>query len=76
MVRKPQIKIIKRAERDRLEEKKSVKTEDAKKLAKEEKRNVVATVSNWVTDFQHRRRDEAKQAIKTLFTDPRHPSQA
>ncbi len=76
MERKPQIKVIKREERSRLEEKKSVKKEDAKKLAKQERRNVVSTVSNWVTDFQQRRRDEAKQAFNTLFADKTRPSQA
>jgi len=76
MVRKPQIKVIKREERNRLEEQKSVKKEDAKKLAKQEKRNVVSTVSNWVTEFQQRRRDEAKQAFNTLFVDKTRPSQA
>lgn len=76
MVRKSQIKVIKREERSRLEEQKNVKKSNAKKLANEEKRNVVATVSNWVTDFQQRRRDEARQAIKTLFTDNTRPSQA
>ena len=76
MIRKSQIKVIKREERSRLEEQKNVKKSSAKKLANEEKRNVVATVSNWVTDFQQRRRDEAKQAFKTLFTDNTRPSQA
>jgi hypothetical protein len=75
MVRNSQIKVIKREERNRLEEKKSAKVENSKKLEKEEKRNVVATVSNWVTDFQQRRRDEARQAIKTLFVDTPRPSQ-
>ena len=76
MVRKTQVKIIKREERDRLKEEKAVKKANAKKSANEEKRNVVATVSNWVTDFQQRRRDEARQAIKTLFADSTRPSQA
>lgn len=75
MVNKPQIKIIKREQRSRLEEQKNAVKGNAKKKAKEEKRNVVATVSNWVTDFQQRRED-ARQAIKTLFTDTTRPSEA
>lgn len=76
MVNKPQIKVIKREQRSRLEEQKKAVKENAKKQAKEEKRNVVATVSNWVTDFQQRRREDARQAIKTLFTDTTRPSEA
>lgn len=76
MVNKPQIKVIKREERSRLEVKKSPVKSNAKKQAKEEKRNVVATVSNWVTEFQQRRREDARQAIKTLFTDTTRPSEA
>lgn len=30
-------------------------------------REMVSNVSNWVTDFQQRRRDETKQAIEKLF---------
>jgi len=38
---------------------------------------MVATVSNWVTEFQQKRRNETTQAIKTLFpeTTPQ-PSEA
>ena len=31
---------------------------------------MVATVSQWVNEFQQKRRSETAQAIKTLFTDP------
>ena len=30
-------------------------------------RQIVSNVTNWVTDFQQRRRDETKQAIEQLF---------
>jgi hypothetical protein len=75
MVRKPQIKIIKRSERSRLE-KKPTKFENKKKSKQETARDMVSTVSNWVTDFQQRRRDETKQALKKLFPDTPRPSQA
>lgn len=33
-------------------------------------REMVSTVSNWVSDFQQRRREETKQAFKNLFKTP------
>jgi len=30
-------------------------------------REMVSTVTNWVSDFQQRRRDETKQAIEKFF---------
>lgn len=30
-------------------------------------REMVSTVTNWVSEFQQRRRDETKQAIEKLF---------
>lgn len=33
-------------------------------------REMVSTVSNWVSDFQQRRRLETKQAFKNLFKTP------
>ncbi len=43
----------------------SVKIE--KKSKHESAREIVSTVSNWVNDFQHRRRLETKQAFENLF---------
>ena len=37
--------------------------------AKEAARDMVATVSQWVNEFQQKRRSETAQAIKTLFAD-------
>ncbi len=39
-----------------------------KKEAQKSARDMVSNVTNWVTDFQQRRRDETKQAIEKLFT--------
>ena len=75
MVRKPQIKVIKRDERSRLEQK-PAKQENQKKSKQEAARNMVSTVSNWVSDFQQRRREETKQALKNLFPETPRPSQA
>ena len=38
-----------------------------KKSKHESAREIVSTVSNWVNDFQQRRRLETKQAFENLF---------
>ena len=67
MKTKQPIKIIKRGER--AVEKATPEPEVANKTTKESARDMVATVSSWVSDFQQRRRNETAQAIKTLFAD-------
>jgi hypothetical protein len=37
---------------------------------------MVATVTNWVNEFQQKRRVETKQAIRTLFNEQPQPSEA
>lgn len=64
------IKIIKRNERT-APEAAAGETAAPKKSAQETARDMVATVSGWVNDFQQRRRGETAQAIKTLFADVR-----
>lgn len=72
------IKIIKRGERAALE---AAAAETAsieqKKSTHEAARDVVATVTEWVNEFQQKRRTETSQALKTLFgeTTPQ-PSKA
>ncbi|HEX8500242.1 MAG TPA: hypothetical protein VF659_06575 [Pyrinomonadaceae bacterium] len=69
MQKKNPIKVIKRDERNRLQQQApAVAPERA--TAKEAARDMVATVSQWVNEFQQKRRSETAQAIKTLFTDP------
>ena len=74
MTRKTPIKIIKRDERNRSENNKQVKK--PKETAQEAARDMVATVTNWVNEFQQKRRVGTKQAIKTLFNEPAQPSEA
>lgn len=75
MTKKAPIKIIKRNERSRVEE--SGKSETVnKKSTQEAAREMVSTVSNWVNEFQQKRRAETSKAIKTLFPDPPQPSEA
>jgi uncharacterized membrane-anchored protein len=38
-----------------------------KKTSKQAAREMVSTVTNWVTEFQQKRRTETKQAIENLF---------
>lgn len=59
------IKIIKRGERAALEA--SASESEQKKSAHEAARDVVATVTEWVNEFQQKRRTETSQALKTLF---------
>lgn len=69
MKNKTPIKVIKRDERARLKQPaEEVKAE--RKSAQEAARDMVATVSQWVNEFQQKRRSETAQAIKTLFSDP------
>lgn len=69
MKKKTTIKVIKRDERNRQQQ----ATEEVlpeRKSKQETAREMVATVSQWVNEFQQKRRSETAQAIKTLFTDP------
>ena len=68
MTKKTPIKIIKRAERNRSENSKKEKT--TRESAQDTAREMVTTVTNWVSEFQQKRRMETKQAIKTLFPEP------
>lgn len=72
------IKIIKRGERAAQEAAAAVAANnEQKKTAHEAARDVVATVSEWVNEFQQKRRTETSHALKTLFgeTTPQ-PSKA
>lgn len=37
-------------------------------------REMVSNVTNWVTDFQQRKRDETKQALEKFFTQQPQPN--
>ena len=70
MQKKIPIKVIKREERNRLQQQPAPAVSPERTSAKEAARDMVATVSQWVNEFQQKRRSETAQAIKTLFTDP------
>lgn len=61
------IKVIKRGERER--QLHTTETPEPKKSTQETARDMVATVSQWVNEFQQKRRHETAQALKTLFND-------
>ncbi len=70
MTAKGKIKVIK---------KKELKAENAlsevREAAKQPSaREMVSTVSNWVSDFQNRKRNETKQAIETFFSNRPQPT--
>ncbi|MFL6229691.1 MAG: hypothetical protein ACJ741_13040 [Pyrinomonadaceae bacterium] len=67
MAKKPSIKIIKRKERT--EQVATTEEIVVKKSTQEAARDMVATVSEWVTEFQQRRRGETAQALKMLIKD-------
>jgi hypothetical protein len=64
MTAKAKIKVIKKGELKSVE--KPVKVQ--KTTPQASAREMVSTVSNWVNDFQQRRRDETKQAIEKFFS--------
>lgn len=61
MSTKGKIKVIKKGSQPIVQKKVE------KKSTQETARQMVSNVTNWVTDFQQRRRDETKQAIENLF---------
>ena len=64
MTAKAKIKVIKKSEVKTAE--KPVVVE--KRTKQESAREMVSTVTSWVSDFQHRKREETRQAIEKFFT--------
>jgi hypothetical protein len=78
MTKKTPIKVIKREERDR-KENAGEQPQNAMKTAQETARDMVSTVTNWVNDFQQKRRTETSRALKNiqnLFPEPAQPTEA
>jgi hypothetical protein len=66
MSQKPKIKVIKKGEGKVVPEPKK-----AVPVPKQEQvREIVANVTNWVSDFQQRKSEEAKVAIEKFFNQP------
>ena len=76
MNKKTPIKIIKRDERNR-QENAGEQPKPARKSAQEAARAMVNTVTNWVNEFQQKRRTEkTSRAVQTLFSEPPQPNEA
>ena len=71
MTKKTPIKIIKRNERNKPE-----KSVEQAKTTRETAHDMVSTVTNWVNEFQQKRRAETSQALKTLFPETPRASEA
>ena len=69
MATKPNVKVIKRRERAPQETQETAAEQPAKKSAQETAREMVTTVTGWVSEFQQKRRAETRQALNTLFND-------
>lgn len=65
MDNKRNIKIIKRDQRAKA----NIESQTEKKRPQDAAREMVNTVSEWVTELQRKRRVETKEAIKSLFLD-------
>ena len=68
MTTKGNIKVIKRDQRN-TQTKNSKKDSVEKKTPQQAAREVVATVTEWVNEFQQKRRVETAHAIQTLLSD-------
>jgi len=67
MTAKAKIKVIKKSEMKAAE--KSIKSAVVEKNSKKAAaREMVSTVTTWVSDFQLRKREETRQAIETFFS--------
>lgn len=64
MTAKAKIKVIKKSELKTVEHS-TIKEENTKPAAA---REIVSTVSNWVSDFRERKSQETKQAFEKLFS--------
>jgi hypothetical protein len=72
MTDKMKIKVIKKVD--------AVKADSGVKAVKVSKkapaREMVSTVTNWVNDFQSRKREETKVAIERFFSSTPRPSES
>lgn len=70
MSSKNKIKVVKKAQRDRPE---TIAQESTG--PRETAREMVKTVTNWVSEFQQRRHTETAAAVKSLLSESPRPSE-
>ena len=75
MTKKTPIRIIKRDERNRQENNEG-QAKVVRKTAQETARDMVNTVTNWVNEFQQKRRTETSRAVQKLFPEQPQPNEA
>ena len=75
MTKKTPIKIIKRDERNR-QDNNNAQPKAPRKTAQDAARDMVNTVTNWVNEFQQKRRTETSRAVQKLFPEPPQPNEA
>lgn len=61
------IRIVKRDERTRRGQ--TPEVQETKKTTQETARDMVATVTGWVSELQHRHRTETARALKSIFPE-------
>jgi virulence-associated protein VagC len=71
MLKKMNVKVIKKDDKKAIQP--AAKPRDR---SKQTAREMVSTVSNWVNDFQQRKRDETKIAIEKFFVPGPRPSES
>jgi len=71
MLKKMKVKVIKKDAPKAVQP--AVKTRDK---SKQTAREMVSTVTNWVSDLQQRKRDETKIAIEKFFVPNPRPSES
>jgi hypothetical protein len=71
MSAKRTIRVIKKQDRDAARNPQQPQVNTARDTARE----MVGNVTDWVTEFQARRRRETSNALKTLFPDTPRPSE-
>ena len=67
------VKVVKRAERGK---RKAVKTKSARDTARQTARDMVTTVTNWVSEFEQRQRRETATAVENLLRSRQQPNEA
>ena len=73
MSEKKNVKVIKREERGKMKPASSrMRRETARKSA----RDMVATVSSWVNEFQQEQREDTAKAIESLMRARQQPNEA
>jgi hypothetical protein len=67
------VKVVKRAERGN---RKAVKSKSASDITRQTARDMVTTVTTWVSEFEQRQRVETATAVESLLRSRQQPNEA